>query len=87
MPEDRGCVHSRREERPLAMPIQVWRCHWRHSTAVPVEGVEPPRACAHLILSQARLPFRHTGASREYSVREELMSRRLRGVSPEGRSD
>ena len=28
---------------------------------MPVEGVEPPRACAHLILSQARLPFRHTG--------------------------
>ena len=28
---------------------------------VPVEGVEPPWGCPRLILSQLRLPFRHTG--------------------------
>ena len=43
---------------------------------VPVEGVEPPRAEAHLILSQARLPFRHTGARTQYNGRQEAMSRR-----------
>ena len=37
------------------------RCANMRASLVPVEGVEPPWACAHLILSQARLPFRHTG--------------------------
>ena len=48
---------------------------------VPVEGVEPPWAEAHLILSQARLPFRHTGARTQYNGRQEAMSRRCLGRS------
>ena len=28
---------------------------------MPTSGVEPPWGCPHLILSQARLPFRHVG--------------------------
>ena len=43
--------------------------------SVPVEGLEPPRGCPHLILSQARLPFRHTGAFDEYSATAQTMSR------------
>lgn len=31
---------------------------------VPVVGFEPTRGCPHLILSQARLPFHHTGRLR-----------------------
>ena len=43
---------------------------------MPVEGVEPPRACAHLILSQARLPFRHTGLPCEYNLAPRAVSSR-----------
>src|SRR5437870_12417275 len=32
-------------------------------TGVPAEGLEPTRSCDHWILSPARLPFRHAGAS------------------------
>ena len=33
---------------------------------VPKVGLEPTRACAHWILSPARLPFRHSGLHFSY---------------------
>jgi hypothetical protein len=34
---------------------------------VPTSGVEPPWGCPHLILSQARLPFRHVGTGSRFT--------------------
>lgn len=33
----------------------------REQSVVPKRGLEPPRACAHMVLNHARLPFRHFG--------------------------
>ena len=40
-------------------------------------GLEPTRACARLILSQLRLPFRHIGNSRELEVRGQRIRKEI----------
>ena len=46
------------EKRGLSEAAPTWGSRWG---LVPTSGVEPPWGCPHLILSQARLPFRHVG--------------------------